>query len=62
MVGEDLVDALKVANENLLASIKDGGKNGERFLHLYADFVEEWCRPDIDINLVRRYFRTYGSC
>lgn len=60
--GEDLVEALKIANEKLLIVLKHNGKNGESFLRLYADFVEEWCRPDIDVNLVRRYFRACGTC
>jgi U3 small nucleolar RNA-associated protein 6 len=56
--GEDLVEALKNANENLLGAMRHEGKNGEGFLRGYAEFVEEWCRPSIDANLVRRYFRT----
>jgi U3 small nucleolar RNA-associated protein 6 len=55
--GEVLIEALKNANENLLGAVKNKGRNGESFLHAYAEFVEEWCRPGIDANLVRRYFR-----
>jgi U3 small nucleolar RNA-associated protein 6 len=57
--GENLVLALKDANENMLAGVKNRGKNRESFLRAYAEFVEEWCRPSIDANLVRRYFRFY---
>lgn len=50
--GADLIDALKTANENLLADIQNGGKNTEKFLRVYADFAQDWCRVGIDENLV----------
>ena len=57
--GEVLIEALKNANENLLGAVKNEGRNGESFLRAYAEFVEEWCRPDIDANLVCQYFRAW---
>ena len=52
VAGEDLVEALKDANQIMLASIKNEGKNRESYLRAYADFVEQWCRAAIDANLV----------
>lgn len=51
--GEELVEALKLANETLLEAIKVKRKNVESFRRLYAEFVEEWCRDGIDAYLVR---------
>jgi U3 small nucleolar RNA-associated protein 6 len=45
--GEALVDALKSANEELLRTISRDGVD-----QVYAEFVEEWIRADLDENLV----------
>lgn len=51
--GEELVEALKNANETLLAAVTVNRKKVEGFLRVYADFIEDWCRSGIDSNLVR---------
>ena len=50
--GEDLVEALKDANEKMLVGVKHEGKSRENYFRAYAEFVEEWCRANIDANLV----------
>lgn len=52
--GPDLIEALKSANETLLAGIQIERTNKESFFRAYAEFVEEWCRAGIDSNLVSR--------
>ncbi|KAF7979883.1 hypothetical protein HWV62_40667 [Athelia sp. TMB] len=50
--GEELVEALKLANETHLAAIRVKRNNVESFRRLYADFVEDWfCRSGIDDHL-----------
>ena len=52
--GEELVEALKLANEAHLAAIRVKRNNVESFRRLYADFVQDWfCRSGIDEHLVR---------
>ncbi|KAI0690201.1 U3 small nucleolar RNA-associated protein 6-domain-containing protein [Cerioporus squamosus] len=52
LVGEPLVDALKDANEQLLAYIRStGGPVSPPVAAVYADFVEEWCGKDVDDTL-----------
>lgn len=57
--GKDMVEALKGANENFLTVIHNEGKHGEGFLRVYAEFVEEWCRTNIDDNLVRLFVENF---
>jgi U3 small nucleolar RNA-associated protein 6 len=45
--GEALIDALKSANEVLLGAIGSAGVD-----QVYAEFVEEWARMDLEGNLV----------
>jgi len=52
MDGQDLVEALKDANEKMLAGVKRKGENRESYFRAYAEFVEEWCRANIDSSLV----------
>lgn len=47
--GEPLIEALRRANEELLAAVPNGS---EDIFSVYAEFVEEWCRAAIDVNLV----------
>lgn len=57
--GPEFVDRLKDANDVLLQSIKGfEGRNQERegLGKVYAEFVDEWCRKNIDVNLVRLIF------
>ncbi|TFK94570.1 hypothetical protein K466DRAFT_579822 [Polyporus arcularius HHB13444] len=52
LVGEPLVDALKDANEQLLAYIRStGGPVSPEVAAVYAEFVEEWCGKDVDDTL-----------
>lgn len=53
--GKELVEALKTANEKILAAINNEGKTGEDFLRTYAEFIEEWCRAHIDDNMVSMF-------
>ena len=48
--GEELVEGLKRANEEMLLRAQDSGK--EDVLRVYAVFVEEWWETTIDDNLV----------
>jgi len=48
--GEELVEGLKRANEEMLLRAQDSGK--EDVLRVYAEFVEEWWETTIDDNLV----------
>ncbi|KZT08401.1 uncharacterized protein LAESUDRAFT_757637 [Laetiporus sulphureus 93-53] len=51
--GEDLVDALRKANEELAIAVKEAnqGENTEKLGEIYAQFVQEWCEKDIDNSL-----------
>jgi U3 small nucleolar RNA-associated protein 6 len=60
--GKELVEALKTANEKILAAINDEGKTGEDFLRTYAEFIEEWCRAHIDDNMVSMFISFYLAC
>lgn len=53
LVGEALVEAIRVANEELLRAVQ-AGNGSEAVSQVYADFVDEWCRAGIDENLVGR--------
>ena len=46
--GEELVNSLKAANEELL----EFAKTGVNVCPAYAEFVNDWCQRDIDDNLV----------
>ncbi|KAG5650269.1 hypothetical protein H0H81_012781 [Sphagnurus paluster] len=50
--GEDLVDGLRQANEELVRRAEEGAQ--EEILQVYAAFVEEWCGAPIDANMVSR--------
>ena len=53
MVGEDLVDALKSANEKLMEHLKSAtDENRTGVANVYAEFVEEWSDMDLDATLV----------
>ncbi|THH29933.1 hypothetical protein EUX98_g4250 [Antrodiella citrinella] len=58
----EFVDALRSANEKIVAGVKDAwannsGSEGERekrkdgMAEVYAQFVKEWCEKDLDLNL-----------
>ncbi|TFK44537.1 U3 small nucleolar RNA-associated protein 6-domain-containing protein [Crucibulum laeve] len=49
MEGEELVEGLQRANEEMLTRARDDGR--EDLLASYAEFVERWCRSPIDENL-----------
>lgn len=50
---DELVDELRRANEELMAGVTAvDGKGFENMAKVYAAFVEEWVRKDIDENLV----------
>ncbi|RPD63879.1 hypothetical protein L227DRAFT_572320 [Lentinus tigrinus ALCF2SS1-6] len=52
LVGEPLVDALKDANERLLAYIRSTeGEVKPGVADVYAEFVEEWCGKGVDDTL-----------
>lgn len=52
-MGEQLVDALKDANERLLGHIRSrGGEVQPGIADVYAELVEEWCGKDVDDTLV----------
>lgn len=57
LAGDALVDALRRANEEMLAALDaDGTKRcpPDELAGAYAQFVEEWCRKeDVDAHLVR---------
>ncbi|TFY56252.1 hypothetical protein EVJ58_g7756 [Rhodofomes roseus] len=49
--GEALVDTLKDANERLASAVRDQNGADERLASVYASFVQDWCRKDIDDSL-----------
>ncbi|OBZ67094.1 U3 small nucleolar RNA-associated protein 6 [Grifola frondosa] len=53
--GEALIEALKSASEQLAAAVRnsDAGEQGERVADVYAEFIEEWCRKELDDSLQR---------
>ncbi|KZT70904.1 hypothetical protein DAEQUDRAFT_724645 [Daedalea quercina L-15889] len=53
--GEALVDALKDANERLASAVRDQNAGDERLALVYASFIQDWCRKDIDDSLVSHH-------
>ncbi|TBU43639.1 hypothetical protein BD309DRAFT_960198 [Dichomitus squalens] len=52
MVGEPLVDALKSANEQLIAAVRTAANSSDPGVaKVYSEFVEEWCGQEIDDSL-----------
>ncbi|KDQ57693.1 hypothetical protein JAAARDRAFT_35378 [Jaapia argillacea MUCL 33604] len=49
--GEDLISALKTANQELVRAVNDATDNREPLASAYVQFVAEWCRKEIDANL-----------
>ncbi|PIL34179.1 hypothetical protein GSI_03890 [Ganoderma sinense ZZ0214-1] len=50
--GETLVEALKSANEQLLNAVRRADKTDvPGIAKVYAEFVEEWCRREVDSSL-----------
>ncbi|KAF8160946.1 U3 small nucleolar RNA-associated protein 6-domain-containing protein [Crassisporium funariophilum] len=55
LAGEnDLVESLKVANEEIVARVKMS--RDEKLNEAYAGFVEDWCGRNIDENLARKHY------
>ena len=53
LVGETLVDALKSANEQLIAAVRNAaGSVDSGVANVYAQFVGEWCGKEVDDSLV----------
>ena len=52
LAGENLIDRLKDANEELSQAITDCGSDRQGICERYAEFVQEWCQRDIDGPLV----------
>ncbi len=56
------MDALKDANEQLLAYIRStGGPVSPEVAAVYAEFVEEWCGKDVDDTLVSSCLNSFLS-
>jgi hypothetical protein len=57
LAGDALVDALRRANEEMLAALDADGTERcpqDELAATYAQFIEEWCRKeDVDAHLVR---------
>jgi hypothetical protein len=57
LAGGALVDALRHANEEMLAALDADGTERcppDKLAGAYTQFIEEWCRKeDVDANLVR---------
>jgi hypothetical protein len=57
LAGGALVDALRRANEEMLAALDADGAEQcppDELAEAYAQFIEEWCRKeDVDAHLVR---------
>jgi hypothetical protein len=55
--GGALVDALRRANEEMLAALDADGTErcpSDELAGVYTQFIEEWCRrEDVDVHLVR---------
>ena len=51
--GEEFVEGLRLANEELLTRIKDNDQ--EAFLEVYANFIEGWFLKLVDDDLVRLF-------
>lgn len=51
--GEEFVEGLRSANEELLTRIKDNDQ--EAFLEVYANFIEGWFLKLVDDDLVRLF-------
>ncbi|TBU29581.1 U3 small nucleolar RNA-associated protein 6-domain-containing protein [Dichomitus squalens] len=52
MVGEPLVDALKSANEQLIAAVRTAANSSDPGVaNVYSEFVEEWCGQEVDDSL-----------
>ena len=53
LVGEPLVEALKIANEQLSGNVRTSvGSARLGVSSVYAGFVEEWCKKDVDDTMV----------
>ncbi len=63
LTGVALVDALRHANEELLAALDADGteqRPPDELAEAYAQFIKEWCRKeDVDAHLVRTDIRNY---
>lgn len=54
LAGGALVDALRCANEEMLAALDVDGCPPDELAGAYTQFIEEWCRKeDVDAHLVR---------
>ncbi|KAH9938923.1 U3 small nucleolar RNA-associated protein 6-domain-containing protein [Amylocystis lapponica] len=51
MEGEDLIEALKHANEQLMAAVRPSSAEDAGLAAVYANFITEWCNKDIDDHL-----------
>lgn len=56
LAGGALVDALRRANEEMLAALDADGTERcppDELAGVYTQFIEEWCRKDVEAHLVR---------